>query len=166
MGAQLSAQPTAVASPAVNLYGGTGCKTDVDCTNERKIGVGGATVVPAITDAAAKAKTCCLYNALTKDASGTDAEIALAKAEWKKEYEGYGLKNVVGYYNKVCFTDYPAVISNFYDKTKYEGYDSKTGTGTALKANGAYQFKVYCDGGANALAFATIAAASATISMY
>ena len=166
MGAQLSTQPTPTASPLVNAKGGATCKTDADCTAERKVGVNGATTIPAVTDAAAKAKVCCTYNALLKEATGTTAEIANAKAEWKMEYEQYGNRNEIGYYNKICQTDYPAIIAMFNDKAKYASYDSSTGVGTALKANGSYQFKSYCDGGAKALAFATIATASATLSMY
>ena len=63
-------------SATVNT-GGTSCKVDADCTNGKGTKSVDKTALPAITDAAELAKTCCWYYEFVKAASGTTDEIAV-----------------------------------------------------------------------------------------
>ena len=56
-------------SPAVSIN--LACKTDADCTGERKTTTG-AVYQQAMTTAADKAKTCCMYYEYVKAPSGTN----------------------------------------------------------------------------------------------
>ena len=92
---------------APNTYN-VGCTVDADCYKELKT-TGGAVIRAAITDAATKAKTCCLYYEVTKAPSGTakatgDATLALYKT-------AYGTPTAVGESTKYCQGDYPTFIS-------------------------------------------------------
>ena len=73
----------------------------------------------------------------------------------------------IGTYNKYCVSDYPASIALYTvaGQTTYNGYDAKTGLLKYAKINGAFEAKTYCDGGAQALALATVAAAAVSVSM-
>ena len=163
MGAKFTALTTSTAT--VNKYG-RACKTDVECTNGTlKYGVSNTTAT-AITVAADIAKSCCMYYEPTKKASGTTAQIAVSTASNTSLNESYGLTSTVGEYNLYCNTDFPSLITSFKTTTSYASYDSKTGLVVGLAANGASEAKFYCDGGAQAVAFATLAVAAASISMY
>ena len=164
MGAKFTALATATAT--VNKYG-TPCKKDVDCTNgTAKYGIAGVSTAIAITGTGNIAKSCCMYYEPTKKASGTTAQIAVSTASNTSLNQSYGLTSTVGEYNLYCNTDFPSLITSFKTTTSYASYDSKTGLVVGLAANGASEAKFYCDGGAQAVAFATLAVAAASISMY
>ena len=165
MGAKFVALSTP--SATINKYG-VGCKTDADCTNKRQYGLStNQTFYTAITVAADKAKACCLYHEVTKAPSGTTAEIKEATDSFKSTNESVGLTSTVGEYNKFCTTNYPRMITDYTTagSTSYSSYDAKTGLLKFTQAKGAVEMKSYCDGGAQALALATVAAAAVSVSM-
>ena len=67
----------------------------------------------------------------------------------------------------MCFDDYPSVIKDFKagGSNKYTSYDGETGKLVFAKTFGSTEELWYCDGGAQALALATVAAAAVSISL-
>ena len=65
-----------------------------------------------------------------------------------------------------CNFDYQQTVTDFNNTTKNASYDSSTGLLVGLKANGSINQKIYCDGGAKTVTFATLAVAAAFVSMY
>ena len=79
----------------------------------------------------------------------------------------YGLSKVVLDYKKYCVYDYPAAIASFTvaGSTTYSRYEANIGKVHWAAAEGAMKTFYYCDGGAQALALATVAVAAVSISM-
>ena len=98
--------------------------------------------------------------------NGTTAEVKAGTDLNTAYYNQLGLTKNLGEANLVCDYKYPTTIAGYKDTTKNASYDAATGLVVTLKANGAQQFKSYCDGGAQTLAVATMAVAAAAISMY
>ena len=163
MGAKFVALATPTATVNTN---GISCKIDADCTGAVTYGVN-KTARAAITVAADKAKYCCNIIGLTKAASGTTAETTQAKTLFTSYKNSVGVVLEIGTYTKYCVSDYPATITSYTvaGQTSYNGYDAKTGLLKYAKINGAFEAKTYCDGGAQALALATVAAAAVSVSM-
>jgi hypothetical protein len=59
-------------------------------------------------------------------------KLLLGMQKFKAGKEAYGLTSTVGEYNLWCMSDYPAMILSYFDTTKYQGYDVKTGVVTNL----------------------------------
>ena len=73
-----------------------------------------------------------------------------------------GIKSAIGKYNMYCVDDYPALIKGY--ETTPSAY--VTPILTVSKAEGGYTARTYCDGGAQTLAIAIMAFATASISIY
>ena len=136
------------------------CKTDADCTKELKT-TNGVQVRAAITVAADKAKSCCMYYEVVKLPSGTNKAVGDTAITAAKTI--YGMPTVTGEASKYCNANFPATITSY---GTLGTYDSKTGEYTASAAYGSQVVKTYCDGSAAALQVAAVVAAAATISMY
>ena len=78
-----------------------------------------------------------------------------------------GTVSKVGEYNKYCNMDYPTSIKDWTTNTiDFRSYDSKTGVLMMTTLYGVQQTKYYCDGGAQALAVATMAVATVAVTIY
>ena len=162
MGAKLGIyKPLTTPIGLINL-GGSDCQNDGDCTDgTATVGMLKIKVLPLLY--ADKSKVCCMLFQPTVAGTGTVLEIARAAI-----YAGaIGVNATPGFYNKYCAYDFPTTIKTvFDDKTVYKSYDDKTGLLIANPLYGSAQSKNYCDGNAKSLAFATLAVAAASISMY
>ena len=136
-----------------NTRGTTDCTKDADCYAASTVNGGSRT--EATTDAVKKLR-CCMYYELVKPSDNDLGKVVI------DSYTTRGISMKENTYTKACNTNYPASFTNFADVGKY---DSATGKLTGNSTYGNAEIKLYCDGGAAALAVASAAVAAITISL-
>merc|ERR1712100_332265 len=130
----------------------TSCTKDADCYGAT-VKVGGTTVSAAATTDAAKKLICCLRVEPTVLGTTTAAKTAVTSNNTT-----YGYPKNTGEYAKICQTAYPTYFTSI--GTSPNKYAAPVYTDANKN-----EYKVYCDGGAKALALGA-AAATVALSMY